>query len=198
MLALIGGALVRFIPSIGAWLGERLGLMQDDHLEEKAINRQIRLEEIKAKSAIDTRKLDYEALQAITGMQAGMAEMAAAIQDRKSAREFSSTVHRSIVGTLALGEKMGLSKRLLGFGWWCALMVEVFTASVQPGIAAVVFAAWAYWKYKMFAAFAVTAGTTTAALAIWTLEDWMLLEAVIGFFLAGRALVRDRNGSRPV
>lgn len=193
MLALLGGAMVRFIPSIGQFLGKWLEGLDSDRREAKNVELQIKLEEAKAKNALAARRLDAETEKVLAGMAASLSELKNLAEDRRSARSFASALQQAITATLETGRAMALDRRLLGLGWLLALLVEVSTAAVQPFIAFTVFGVWTGFKVSMFLKALDGSGAAADAFAAtWGVEDWMLLEAVIGFFLAGRALARDR------
>lgn len=181
MLSLIGGALLRFLPDIGSWVGNFFMGREDDRREEKSARLQIELEKLRGQNQMAVQGMQNDHTEALNLLLAQQDELRQTIADRQSARAYASTLHKTITETLKVGKEIGVWPWVMSLGWASAVTVEVLSAAVQPMIAATVFSLWAYWKYTV---------VTALGSEIWTLEDWMLLEAVIGFFLAGRVKAR--------
>lgn len=158
----------------GQYLPDWLKAKQENSQEEKMVALQIKLEQEKAKAAGDKAYADRETLEAIQGLQLEMSDLAETVKNQSAARDYSVKIVSMADQTLARGVELRIHKGWLTMGWLTVLFIECFSASVQPAIAAVVFAFWAIAK-----------GMATPAW-VWGTEDWMLLDAVIGFFLGGR------------
>lgn len=185
ILGLVGGAVVRYLPSAFGFLG---GLWKDRaeaKREADTIRLQLELEERRAKVAHDTQVLQGELAEALATQQASLEEMRASLADRQGAREFGKSLHSAMVRTLAVGSKLGLPKWITGPGWLLVLGVEVLSASVQPMIAVCAFGMWVAWKLSGFHS---GGGALAALAASWAPEDWELINAVLGFYLAGREI----------
>lgn len=181
MISLIGGALLRFLPNIGGWLAGIIGGWVDDKREEKATRLQLEIERERGKNQLAIQGLQNEHTEALNLLLAQQDELRQTIADRQSARNYASTLHKTITETLKVGKDLGVWQPILSIGWGAAVAVEVLSAAVQPMIAATVFTMWGYWKYQVI---------TEAGKMVWTAEDWELMAAVVGFFLAGRVLAR--------
>lgn len=135
---------------------------------------QIQLEKEKATAASDKAYADRETLEAIQGLQLEMTELSETVKNQSAARDYGVKIVSMADQTLARGRDLGVGQGWLTFGWVIVLLLEALSASVQPAIAAMVFTLWAVAK-----------GSHSPAW-VWGVEDWMLLDAVIGFYLGGR------------
>lgn len=158
----------------GQYLPDWLKGKQEDAREEKMVRLQIELEKEKTRAAGDKAYADRETLEAVNGLQLEMSELNSTVQNQIAAREYGVKIVSMADQTLARGKEMKIAHGWLTVGWLLVLAIECFSASVQPCIAAVVFIFWG-----------VTKALATPAW-VWDVSDWMLLDAVIGFYLGGR------------
>lgn len=178
-LAMLGGFITRYLPAAA-------GKIFDFFTERANLAQQIKLEEVKAKSAEKMQVISADLEFGLAQIQERLADVQAALEDRKSARQYGMTLISLMEKTLRIGRDLGVTKWTLGFWWGAAMAVEVFSAAVQPMIAATVFSCWLALKVALFFKCADIS-------ALWTLEDWLLLDAVMGFYLAGRLQKRQEG-----
>lgn len=173
MVSIIVGFVLRYLPDgikgIWNWFQGK----QEDKQEEARLRLQLELDIKRAELIREGKKLDAELERQLAAIQADIEAMRSSMMDRKSARQYSAQINALMVSTLGKGKELGVYTWMLSIGWLGVLGIEMFGSVVQPAIAATVFSCWMYWKLSV----------TPFA---WTVEDWMLLESVIGFYLAGR------------
>lgn len=173
MVSLIMGFILRYLPDgikgvWNWWQGK-----SEDSQEEKRLRLQLELDTKRAELAAGQKRLDAELAANLAAIQADIEAMRSAMEDRKSARNYGAQINALMVSTLGKGKELGVYTWMISIGWIGVLGIEMFGSIVQPAIAATVFTCWMYWKLSV----------TPFA---WTVEDWMLLESVVGFYLAGR------------
>lgn len=190
MISLIGGALLRFLPDIGSWVGNFFMGREDDRREAKAAKLQIELERLRGQNQMAVQGMQNEHTEALNLILAQQDELRQTIADRQSARAYGSTLHKTITETLRLGGELHIWPWAMSLGWSAAVAVEVFSAMVQPMIAATVFTMWAAWKAATFYGAFQATGLTAALAGSFLEADWMLMESVVGFYLAGRVKAR--------
>lgn len=194
MLAALGGFALRYLPNLFGWIGDFFGGREEDRRQEKMLNLQIKLEEKRQEMALKGLVVQAEITEALAALQAELASINASMQDRKSAREYGTKVLGLLAGTLKQGKDLGVSQGWLNVGWIFVLGIEAWSASIQPLIATIALGMWATWKIAAFyAALQATGGLAAAVLAAWGFEDWLFVEAVLGFFLAGRVMKWQEN-----
>jgi hypothetical protein len=172
MLATVIGFVIRYLPNLFGWVGDFLGKKEDFKREKEMLLIQMQLEEKKAELAVKGMIVQAEITEALVGLQAEVASIAAVSKDRVSARSFGAQLVTMMDTTLSRGKEMGVHPWLLSLGWCSVLAVEEFSAIIQPSIAAWAFGMWIY--------------TVISGGLKWGAEEYMILEAVIGFYLAGR------------
>ena len=189
ILSTVVGALIRYVPNLFGFMGDWFKTKQEVQQEQALLQLNIELEKAKAAGAVQVAQVSAEQSLALANIQAAVEELKSGALDRQSARAFGNTIHTSLVSVLQTGVTLGVNKVVLAFGWFLVLCVESFAAAVQPGIAAAGFAMWMGWKVSLFlTAKAATDAVVPALLATWTESDWMLIDTILGFFLAGRAI----------
>lgn len=189
MLSLLFGFIMRFLPDVFSFIGNILKGREEAKLEERKYVLQERLATLNAKMRRDEKVLDAELSEALAKIQSEMSEITDVIRDRKSAREYGLKAMGLLSSTLAQGKQLGVLQWVLSVGWFWTMLIEGWSAMIQPAIATCVLTMWAIWKGATFyAVLSSTGGVATAILACWQLEDWLFLEAVLGFFLAGRVM----------
>lgn len=174
MTALVIGFVTRYLPNFFKWVGGKISEKQDLAAEEKMIRLRDELDRKRNAAQGQQAIASAEITLAITNLQSEIESLRIAAEDKASARKYGVKAISLMDATLAKGKDLGVHWGFLVFGWYMVLFVEMLSAIVQPMIATTVFAMWVYTKIK-------TAGPLT-----WGVEDWALMEAIVGFYLAGR------------
>jgi hypothetical protein len=189
LIGMLGGALVRYLPNLFGFAGDWFKGRQEQKQEEAALRLQIELEKAKAETSVRTAYAEGEQAQALATIQGTLEELRLSVADRQGARDYGSKLHTALVNVLQAGAGLGLPRWVLSIGWAVVVVVEAGAASVQPGIAACGFGMWAAWKWSIYSAALHSSGNVPAALiSLWVAEDWLLIDSIVGFFLAGRAM----------
>lgn len=193
MLPIIGmavGAAVRYLPNLFGFVGDRVKDAQDQKYEKERIALSLQLEESKAKAGAQMAQIQGESAEALATIQGSIEELKALQVDRQSARQYGQTLHNAMIKALGAGKSLGVWRWLLSLGWFSVLAVEALSALIQPMIAVCAFAMWIAWKVSLFQhGLDLSGGAVAIAAALaatWTENDWMLMDGVLGFFLAGR------------
>ena len=172
MWTIVLGFVTRYIPTLFDWVGSYFGKKQDHSNEMEMMKLSLEIEkskaEIHSKEVVQTAEIN----QSILAMQNEMANISATITDRTSAREYESKIVSVMDATLSKGKELGVWSWILSLGWTAVLFIECLAASVQPAIAVCAFAMWITYRISNGGAFMA--------------EDWALIDAVVGFYLAGR------------
>lgn len=196
ILKFLGGFLVNWLPDLFSWVGDWFKDKQDAGLEEKRILLQIKLEEAKAKSAMEMKRLDAELEEHLLDIKADILDLKEAYDDRKDARNREITSHKAVVGVLSLADRMGVAQWLKSLGWFCALFLECFAAGVTPMIAFTVFSLWSAVKIALIAKLWSTLMWYEAVAEVWNENDDDMLWAVLGYYLGARMKKRIENDRR--
>lgn len=172
MWATVIGFVLRYLPELFKWFGGQWTAKKENDNEERMLRLQFEIEGKRAELAGKQAILQAEIVESLAGVQAEIDGLRAAMEDRKSAREYGAKLVSLMDQTLARGKELGVWGPVLSLGWAGVLLIEMLSASVQPMIAVCAFAMWMYWKL--------------AGGQGWTDTDWWLMETVVGFYLAGR------------
>jgi len=172
MTSIVVGFILRYLPALFTGVSDYFGKKSDHKNEMEMMRLSSELELVRSKTAAQSIMQSAEINQSILALQAEVANVTASITDRTSAREYQTKIVSMMDSTLSKGKELGVYKWLLSVGWTTALFIECLSASVQPCIAVCAFSMWIYYRIKTQQGFGI--------------EDWALIEAVVGFYLAGR------------
>lgn len=193
LLFAVGGFILRFFPDIAKWVGNILEGWNEDRREERRLNLMIRIEDARWKARKEEKVLDSQLQEALLKLTSEMKEIENVVKDRASARDFGTKMISNMDHTLSRGKELEVAPWLRSFGWWGTLAIEGWSALMQPLIATLIMLMWCAWKGAIIgAALEAKQDWTVAIMAAWGIEDWFLMEGVIGFYLAGR-VIKQRN-----
>jgi hypothetical protein len=198
MWVALAGALINFIPDMFSGVTDYFKRKQEAKLEAESIKFNMELERIKGENALKLNQSQGDIEYRLQELENSILGTLQEFGDRQDARRAEVAIHANLVRLVAVGKDLKAWPWVQSFVYLMAGFVEAFSAAVRPGITLTVFMMWAAWKGATVYLLVKAGGLTVATVKeCFTVDDWVLLELIAGFWFGGRAKEKWQSRNAP-